>query len=292
MAAGAFAPACLHIWEEISMAYVKISTCGHDERGKYRGGKAGDQTGTEYRIGTWYQHNPMWDTVIRFENPAIAEKIAQNAEAAARNNAIGYDQDQRTTMYKAARDMHWNIAAIGSMCEADCSSSTACVVICAGHQLGIKALQNISPDCYTGNIAQAMKNAGAVLLKDTKYLNGEDYLRRGDMVLSTGHHIFVVLSNGSKEGDQPVEAGWRRAADGKRWWYEFSDRTYATGWHKISCSTGTYWFHFDDQGYMQTGWQQIEGKWYYLDTDQGPTEGALWHEAEDRSGAMEVWKLS
>lgn len=27
---------------------VKISNCGHDERGRYAGGKAGDQTGTEY----------------------------------------------------------------------------------------------------------------------------------------------------------------------------------------------------------------------------------------------------
>lgn len=29
-----------------------ISNCGHDERGKYSGGKAGDQTGTEWQTGT------------------------------------------------------------------------------------------------------------------------------------------------------------------------------------------------------------------------------------------------
>lgn len=27
-----------------------ISNCGHDENNRYSGGKAGDQTGTEYRI--------------------------------------------------------------------------------------------------------------------------------------------------------------------------------------------------------------------------------------------------
>ena len=33
---------------------VKISNCGHDENGRYTGGKAGDQTGTEYQIMNWY----------------------------------------------------------------------------------------------------------------------------------------------------------------------------------------------------------------------------------------------
>ena len=31
-----------------------ISNCGHDENGRYSGGKAGDQTGTEWRVINWY----------------------------------------------------------------------------------------------------------------------------------------------------------------------------------------------------------------------------------------------
>lgn len=33
-----------------------ISNCGHDERGRYSSGKAGDQTGTEWYIRSWYNH--------------------------------------------------------------------------------------------------------------------------------------------------------------------------------------------------------------------------------------------
>lgn len=40
-----------------------ISNCGHDERGKYSGGKAGDQTGTEWQVINWY--NRPWKCVLR-----------------------------------------------------------------------------------------------------------------------------------------------------------------------------------------------------------------------------------
>ena len=57
---------------------VKISNCGHDENGRYAGGKAGDQTGTEYRIMNWYSR--PWLCVLRFENKEIASLIAEMAE--------------------------------------------------------------------------------------------------------------------------------------------------------------------------------------------------------------------
>ena len=37
---------------------MSISNCGHDENGKYTGGAAGDQTGTEYQVRAWY--NRPW----------------------------------------------------------------------------------------------------------------------------------------------------------------------------------------------------------------------------------------
>lgn len=33
---------------------VRVSNCGHDENGRYAGGKAGDQTGGEYCLRPWY----------------------------------------------------------------------------------------------------------------------------------------------------------------------------------------------------------------------------------------------
>lgn len=70
-----------------------ISNCGHDENGRYSGGKAGDQTGTEWRVINWY--NRPWKCVLRHPNADVRAMIASMAKAAANNNLIGYDQSQR-----------------------------------------------------------------------------------------------------------------------------------------------------------------------------------------------------
>ena len=57
-----------------------ISNCGHDERGKYSGGKAGDQTGTEWQVINWY--NRPWKCVLRHPDAATRKLIAQMAKAA------------------------------------------------------------------------------------------------------------------------------------------------------------------------------------------------------------------
>lgn len=51
------------------------------------------------------------------------------------------------------------------------------------------------------------------------------------------------------------------------WKYQESDSSYATNkWLKIN----NLWYHFDDKGDMQTGWFQTgDGKWYYLDKENG-----------------------
>ena len=60
-----------------------ISNCGHDERRKYSGGKAGDQTGTEWQVINWY--NRPWKCVLRHPDAATRKLIAQMAKAAAVN---------------------------------------------------------------------------------------------------------------------------------------------------------------------------------------------------------------
>ncbi len=113
-------------------------------------------------------------------------------------------------------------------------------------------------------------------------------------VLESTKHKWTDFKAAISRRKEPetVEPGWRKAADGKRWWYENADRTWKTGWQRLMTSSGEYWFYFDAEGYMLTGWQRIKDRWYYLDTTEGSTEGALWHEADDRTGALEVWKLN
>ena len=69
---------------------IKIGQASRDERGKYSGGKAGDQDGQEVAIRSWY--NRPWNKVLRPKNPAIAGRIAAAMEDACRNDNIGYDQ--------------------------------------------------------------------------------------------------------------------------------------------------------------------------------------------------------
>ena len=172
-----------------------ISNCGHDENGRYSGGKAGDQTGTEWQIIPWY--NRPWNVVLRFENQQVAQMIADIARAAAKNNLIGYDQNQRTTYWQHLKASNYDPAQITIACEADCSSGVAANVKAVGYRLGIQTLKNVSVDAYTGNLRAVLKRAGAIELTASKYLTSDRYLRPGDVLLYEGHHTATNLDMGS-----------------------------------------------------------------------------------------------
>lgn len=60
--------------------------------------------------------------------------------------------------------------------------------------------------------------------------------------------------------------GFRKAADGKRWWWKNPDGSFAAKEWKLY-EKKWYWFNAD--GYMATGWNEISGSWYYLDPETG-----------------------
>lgn len=175
-----------------------ISNCGHDENGKYSGGAAGDQTGTEWEIRTWY--NRPWNCVLRHPDRNVGIMLADLARKAAQNNLVGYDQNQRGTYWQHLKASNYDPAQITIKCEADCSSGVAANVKAAGYRLGIKALQIVSADCYTGNLRAALKAAGFDVLTASKYLTSDAYLLPGDILLYEGHHTATNLDTGSKAG--------------------------------------------------------------------------------------------
>lgn len=184
---------------------MSISNCGHDENGRYSGGKAGDQTGTEYQVRNWY--NRPWKCVLRYPDTKVGDKLAQIAKAAADNDNIGYDQGQRGTYYTQLKKADWKPKNIKVKCEADCSSSTAANVIAAGYRLGVKKLQNVNPNCTTSNLRAALKAAGFEVLTHSRYLTGDDYLIPGDVLLNDGHHVAINLTSGLKAGLPKVPNG-------------------------------------------------------------------------------------
>lgn len=181
---------------------VKISNCGHDENGRYAGGKAGDQTGTEYQIMNWYSR--PWLCVLRFNDAKIAAMIADMATKAARNNLIGYDQgtagnsNDRYTFWQHLKASNYDPAQITVACESDCSASTAAIVKGAGYRLNNAKLKAVSIYLTTRNMRAAMKAAGAKVLTDSKYLTSGDYLKAGDILLNDNHHVAIAVTTGAK----------------------------------------------------------------------------------------------
>ena len=171
-----------------------LSNCGHDERGRYTGGSAGDQTGSEWQIVPWYSR--PWRYMFRHPNPEVRKKIAEKARAAARNNRIGYDQGQRYTFWQKLEAAGYDPAKINVPCEADCSSGVAAIVKAVGYDLGIQALKNISIYCYTGNLRAALVVAGFECYTESKYLISDQWLKAGDILLLEGAHTAINVDDG------------------------------------------------------------------------------------------------
>lgn len=262
-----------------------ISNSGHDERGKYSGGQAGDQTGGEWRIQAWY--NRPWTHVFRYPGSTVRECIADLAEEAAKNDRIGYDQNQRTTFWGQLRQVEYHPAKITQPCEADCSAGVAAIVKAAGYLLGIKQLQDVSADMYTGSQRKILQTAGFQVLTDKKYLDSDRYLLRGDLLLCEGHHTAINLTDGSAV---KKAAGWHWIQSDGIWYYQDPDGMNSYGWRMIQETGGAsnHWYFFNEKGAMLTGPQTIDGELFYL-MDGGPLEGALC--TTDGRGALHVWYL-
>lgn len=178
---------------------VKISNSGSDEHGNYKGGAAGDNTGKEWQIRSWY--NRPWNCVLRHPDPEVRACLAELATKAANNNKIGYDQYQRETYWKELQKVSYDPSKITTACEADCSAGVIANVKAAGHILGKPELQNVTCT-YTGNMRAGLTAAGFACLTEAKYLTSSVYLVAGDILLNDKHHTATAVTNGTQaDGD-------------------------------------------------------------------------------------------
>jgi len=175
-----------------------IGHAASDERGKYSGGQAGDQTGLEVCVRTWY--NRPWNVVMWARDIKIRESMASAMEKACANPNIGYDQgtsgnsNDRYSAYNNAAKVNFDLSKISVPCETDCSNLVA---ICA-NAAGVK----ISPYIYTGNERAAFNKTGLFEIKvkgvdEEKYFTSDQYIPRGAVLLYEGHHTAINLTNGS-----------------------------------------------------------------------------------------------
>ncbi len=190
-----------------------ISNSGSDERGKYSGGSAGDSTGREWRIIPYY--NRPWNCVLRHPDTSVRELIAQLAEEGANNDLIGYDQYERWTFWNQLKTVGYHPKNIKTKCEADCSAGVISIVWAVGHLLGLYRLKELDAT-YTGNMRQGFKDAGFIVLRESKFLTSDSWLMRGDVLLNDTHHTAINLTTGKNvivEADDMTEADWKKVKE-------------------------------------------------------------------------------
>ena len=90
--------------------------------------------------------------VLRYPDQSVGDDLAYLARAAANNNLIGYDQNQRGTYWQHLKASNYDPAHITIKCEAKCSSGVAANVKATGYRTGIKALPKVVADCSTENL--------------------------------------------------------------------------------------------------------------------------------------------
>lgn len=101
------------------------------------------------------------------------------------NKHIGYDQSQRTTLYREALNSKRDITKIKTNCETDCSAMVAVCLNVAGIA--------ISKDIYTGNMVEKTMETGSFNdLTAAKYTQSPDELAVGDILVGPGHTAIVV----------------------------------------------------------------------------------------------------
>ena len=165
---------------------VKCGWASVGETGRGRGNKAGDQTGREVKLGAWYDFGQT--VMLRFKKRTIAEAYAKAIRQMCNNQNIGYDMDDRDTLWNALNKVGWDVSKVVKPVECDCSMLVACGVNVA---VG-KAL--ISKDVYTGNLVKKLM-ATKMFEEETaaRFLRKSDYLLTGDILNRAEHHVISVV---------------------------------------------------------------------------------------------------
>ena len=165
-----------------------IGSARVDERGKYSGGKAGDQTGREVSTQAYYRHSKGW-YVLRAKNVSHANALASAMQQACNNNNIGYDQSNRGGVITQIKK-YGALNKIAVKTECDCSSLVrACIIQACGKDVG---------NFTTSNEASVLANSG--LFESKKAVDGSTVLYNGDiLVTKTKGNTVTVPINSSND---------------------------------------------------------------------------------------------
>lgn len=171
---------------------VYVGSARIDERGKATGGKAGDQSGKELSIQKWYKHSGGgWTSVIHIIDPVKRKKYRDFIKWACNSSLIGYDQYERTTLYKAIKALGFeNYKKLNKKVECDCSSLVACGLIVAG----IDVPCNWRTGTLEGICKESKYKGILAVYTSSSYTNATSKLYDGDIINKRYSHVVTVIS--------------------------------------------------------------------------------------------------
>lgn len=182
-----------------------IAHASLDERGKIKGGAAGDNTGKEVCVRTWY--NKPWNCVLRIKNEKVRKQFANNMIDLAKANYAGYDQNQRNTLLTQAKKVDFDFTKIKTKCECDCSSAvTICLLGAIYKVLGKEAYDKaykvlvVDGNCATTSTLRSRLNKLDMITVYTSstYIAGTSKAVFGDIYLKEGKHVACYVDDGNK----------------------------------------------------------------------------------------------
>lgn len=179
---------------------ILIGHASIDERGKANGGQAGDQTGKEVCVRSWYNGN--WNVVLRPKSATVAETMASACETLCNSNLVGYDQWQRNDLWDELAKVGFDPAKLKTKTETDCSAFVTALAKIAGIEVQRVYISN---GRWNAPVTQTMRAAFSATgsfeaLTDSKYLTSDSYLKRGDILLRESGHTAMALGNGALSG--------------------------------------------------------------------------------------------
>lgn len=178
------------------------TTTGGQRGDQIRGATVGDNGPLEVVTEPWYNKagNP-WTVVLRHPNATFANAVGNFAAAIAANENVGYGQDYRDSLMQELISNNWNLSAVAP-CGCDCSSMVRVCCMYAGSDPG---------DIYTGSEQAALTAIGFQALTSSQYLSTGDNLKKGDILLRSGHTAIVSTGNAdSGNTGYLIWMGWTR----------------------------------------------------------------------------------
>lgn len=191
-----------------------IAHASIDENGKISGGSAGDQTGKEICIRTWY--SKQWNYVLRLKDEAVRKQFGNNMIDLAKNNNVGYDQNQRNTLLSQAKKVGFDFSKITAKSECDCSSAvTACILGAvykirgeAAYERAYAGLVTSGNCATTSTLRNTLTKLGYITAySSSAYVAGTSKAVYGDIYIKEGSHVVCYIDAGSKVSVSGSSAG-------------------------------------------------------------------------------------